>query len=120
MTLTHTLGGSPLPLPRADDPFGMEYIPFGAAERKLNCNYHMQLLGARWRVRESWEGLTKVERDSLFGLYAAYLAAPAAYVMPDGLTLTVYTGLNTWSESHYYQPHTGVVYYNVSFQLEQA
>jgi len=119
MTWTHSLGGSPLPLPKAEGPFEMEYIPFGVALRSLNCTYHVQLMGAYWRIHINWEGLTKAERDTAFAAYVAYLADRAAYVMPDGLTLTVCASLNSWNENHFYA-RDGTVRYNVSFQVEQV
>jgi hypothetical protein len=120
MPLTHSLGTANLPMPKADDPFGMEYMPFGVALRTANATYRVQLTGAKWRVRVNFEGLTKAERDTTFAAFQSALATAQTYVMPEGTSISVMTGLNSWQESHAYDPHDGVWYYNCSFTVEQV
>jgi hypothetical protein len=120
MALTHSLGDTNLPLPKADEPFGMEYLPFGVALRTLDASYHVQLTGIKWKVRINWEDLTKAERDTLFGAYCYYLVVPGVYVMPDGLSLSVMTGLGSWVESPTYEPWQQIWRYACSFTVEQV
>jgi hypothetical protein len=107
-------------MPKADDPFGMEYIPFGAALRTANASYRVQLTGAKWRVRVNFEGLTRAERDTTFAAYTSALATAQTYTMPDGTSMSIMTGLNSWSESHAYDRWREVWYYNCSFTVEQV
>ena len=120
MPLTHSIGSTNLPLPRADEPFGMEYMPFGVTFRTQDAAYHAQLIGLKWRVRINWEGLSLAERNTCFAAFCAHLAASDTYTAPNGLTFTAYTTMSSWTESHWYQPNTNEVYYNVSFQFEEA
>ena len=120
MPLTHSLGTANLPMPKADDPFGMEYMPFGVALRTADAAYHVQLAGAKWRIRVNFEGLTKAERDTTFASYSSALATAQTYVMPDGTSISVMTGLNSWQENHNYDPHNLIWYYNCSFTVEQV
>lgn len=120
MPLTHTLGGTTLPMPKADEPFGMEYMPFGVALRTADCSYHVQLVGAKWRVRVNFEGLSAAELATVFGAFRAALATAATYVMPDGTTLSVMTGLSSWAQSLYYDRWNEIWYYNCSFTVEQV
>jgi hypothetical protein len=120
MTLTHSIGNTNLPLPRGDNPFEMEYMPFGAAARTISGAYRVQLTGAAWKIRLNFEGLTKAERDSLFSVYASHLAVADTYTMPDGLSFSVMSSLNSWVESQFYAPYSGTVYYDAAFTVEQV
>lgn len=115
-----TLGGTTLPMPRHPEPYRMEYIPFGGQRRMANGALRVQLTAARWRVTVSWEGLTKAERDVLWTQWGTYIATSAVVLLPDGLTFTAMTALGSWQEGHYFDPRSGVVYYDVSFGLEQV
>lgn len=120
MTLTMTFGGSPVALPREQDPFESEYIPFGASHRMYDATLRVQVTGLRWRVRISWEGLTQTERNTLFTVYGNYLTTAGALVFPDGLSISMMTGMGSWSESVWFDPRTEAPYYDVGFTVEQV
>lgn len=117
MTLTMTLGGTSLPLPRADGPFDMDYIPFGVQHRTKSGSLRIQLTGTAWTIRAFWEGLTKAERDSLFAVHGGAIATQSTLVMPDGVSLEVMTSLGSWTERQWYD-YAGTAYYDVSFSME--
>lgn len=109
-----------LPMPRAAEPFRMEYMPFGSERRMANATLRVQYVGSRWRVVIFWEGLTKTERDLCWTTWGGYIATAALVYLPDGLSFTGMTALGSWAEAHWYDPHDGSVRYNVSFAVEQV
>lgn len=119
MSLSFTVSGNPLPLPRQQEPFGMEYIPLGTKQRAMSGLLRVQIITARWRVQIHWEGLNKSERDSLFAFYCTYLASSGLWSFPDGTSFSGLTSTGSWEESHWIQPHSGTVYYDVNFTVEQ-
>ena len=120
MTLSMTFDGTPVALPREEDPFEQEYIPFGASNRMYDATLRVQVTGARWRCRINWDGLTKAERDALFTEYLAALTTPTVVAFPDGLTINVMTGMGSWSEGKWFDPWAGVDGYRVNFTVEQV
>lgn len=120
MALTMTIGGTPVALPREQDPFQSEYIPFGISQRMYDATLRVQVTGLRWRVRISWEGLTQTERDALFVLYGTYLTTAGAIVFPDGLSISIMTGIGSWTEGQFIDPRSEAEYYNVGFTVEQV
>lgn len=109
-----------LPMPRANEPFRMEYIPFGSERRMANANLRVQYVGSRWQVAVFWEGMTQAERDLLWTTWGGYIATAALVYLPNGLTFSGMTALGSWAESHWYDPHSGSVRYNVSFAIKQV
>lgn len=120
MTVSMTFGGSPVALPRGDDPFQHEYIPFGSSNRMYDATLRVQVTGLRWRCRIAWEGLTAAERTTLLTAYGTYLTTAGTLVFPDGLTISMMTGMGSWSESQWRDPYDGTTYYNVEFAVEQV
>lgn len=120
MSLTFTAGSTPLPLPRNNEPYKMEYIPFGVANRALSGALRVQYISARWKIDIFWEGLSKTERDSLFAVYNTYLSASGTWLFPDGKTFTGMVAMGSWSESQWHQADSGNIYYDVSFTVEEV
>lgn len=120
MTPIISVNGVSLPTQRANNPSDMEYMSFGTQQRMLDGTMRAQLFATKWRMRLFWHGLSQAERDTLFGIWASYQTTSATWVMADGKTLTAITGVATWNESHWYQPHSQVWYYDVNFAIEQA
>lgn len=120
MSLTFTAGGTSLPMPRQNDPYKMEYIPFGSASRALSGALRVQFIASRWKIDITWEGLTKTERDSLFTVYNTYLSASGTWIFPDGKTLTGMVAMGSWSESQWHQINSGNIYYDISFTVEEV
>ena len=120
MSLTFTAGSTPLPLPRAKNPYEMEYMQFGAASRALSGALRVQYIGARWKTSVSWEGLSKTERDSLLTVYVTYSSTSGTWTFPDGTTFTGMVVMGSWRESHWHQADTGNIYYDVSFTVEEV
>ena len=109
-----------LPMPRAQDPFRMEYLPMGAERRMANGRLRVQLVASRWQVGVFWEGLTQAERDLLWTTWGGYIATAGLVYLPNGLSFTGMTALGSWQEAHWYDPHSGAVRYNVSFIIKQV
>jgi hypothetical protein len=120
MTLSLTFGGTAVALPREEDPFDQEYIPFGASSRMYDATLRVQVTGMRWRCRINWDGLTKGERDALFTEYQDALVTTTAVAFPDGLTINALTGMGSWSEGKWFDPWAGDDRYRVSFTVEQV
>jgi hypothetical protein len=120
MTLSMWINDTSVALPKAQEPFKMEYLPLGSGSRMASGVLRTQLTAMRWRIGISWDGLTQDERDTLFGTYLAGLTTPIQYVHPNGqLTLTVQTGVGSWSESQFYSS-SGEVLYTIGFSVEQV
>jgi len=117
---TFTLDGNPLPMPRADNPFDMEYMPLGSQRRAASGKLRVDHVASRWRVQVFWEGLTQAERDQLWNYFGTYIATVGTLVLPTGLSIEVMVGLNSWSENQLYDPWTGEVLYDVSFEFQQV
>lgn len=117
---TMSIGGTNVPFPREKEPFGMEYIPFGASRRMADASYRVQLTGAKWRTVVYWEGLTQAERNTLFGAYTAALTTSSAVVFPDGGTYNMMSGLSSWNEDKWYSFGDSGWYYDISFALEEV
>ena len=120
MTFSLTFGGTPVALPRGDEPFRHEYIPFGSSNRMYDATLRVQVTGSRWRCRISWEGLTSTERDALFVIYQTYLATAGALVFPDGLSISMMTGMGSWIETQWHDPYGVTTFYDVEFTVEQV
>jgi hypothetical protein len=121
MSIVHLkLDGTDLPLPRADTPIDMEYIPFGGSLRMNDGTLRVQMTGAKLRQRIYWHGLSKAERDQLFSAYSGNLITAKTWTMPDGLAFSGMTGLGTWSENYFCQPHSGIFYYTVNFIVQEV
>lgn len=120
MTLTLTVAGTPLPLPRAENPLDVEYAPFGITQRTANATLRTQYITHKWKVRVYWIGLTQAEKNSLLSVYTTYTMASAAWVFPTGLTFTGRIPMSTWAESMWFQPGTDTPYYDVNFSIEEV
>jgi hypothetical protein len=116
---TFLIDGESVPLPKGDDPFQLEYMNLGTSSRMANGRMRTQIVTQKIRIRISWTGLTWSERSQLLRLFMASSATAKVFALPDGQTLSALTGTGTWSESHEYNPFLHVVFYNVSFTIEQ-
>lgn len=120
MTLTFSCNSVPLPLPKAEDPFPLEYMPFGISQRTANATLRVQFVTAKFKRRIDWAGLTKAERDLCFAAYVGGLVAAQTWIFPDGVTFSGMTQLSSWVENQWYQPRTDAIYHNVSFTVEEV
>ena len=55
-----------------------------------------------------------------FTEYQGALVTTTTVTFPDGLTISVLTGMGSWSEGKWFDPWTGVDRYRVSFTVEQV
>lgn len=121
MTLTFTVDGNSLPLPRSDSAYELEYIPFGVAQRAQSGALRVQYTTNKYRTRINWTGLSAAERTSLLGLYSTYIKQAGVWLFPTGLTFSGTIALSSWTEAPpWYSPFDGIWYYDVSFTVEQA
>lgn len=119
-TLTFTVGGTAMPLPREDQPYDSEYLGFGTQFRAADATLKTQHIGNRWRRRIFWHGLSAAERLSLAGAFASLVTTATTVVFPDGTTITAQATLGSWSEGVWFQPGSDRPYYNVTFTIEEV
>ena len=114
-------GGTPLPQPRADNPFEMEYLPIGAEQRMADGTLRVQVTALKWQARVFWHGLSAAERSTVLTAYGNSLLTPTAWVFGDGTTLTCMAGIGSWAEGErFYAPHLGQWLYSPSFLLKEV
>lgn len=119
-TLTFTVGGTAMPLPREDQPYESEYLGFGAQFRAADATLKTQRIANRWRRRVFWHGLSATERATLMSAFATLVNAATTVVFPDGISIAAQAVLGSWSEGVWFQPGSDRPYYTVSFTIEEV
>lgn len=118
---TMTLGGNSLPLPAAEGGIGLEYMPLGSVGRSASGRLSVDHVTSKWRARLRWEGLSKAERDSLWGYFGTYVATAATLILPDGESIEVMTALGSWTETASYSPwDADLTVYEIQFTVEET
>lgn len=118
---TLTFGGTAMPLPDANEQFGMEYFPAVASTRRMwDGSLRQQVTAHRWRWPARFVGLTASEYNTVFQAYLRRVASEGTVVFPNGASMRMMAIAGSWQERHYYNEWTNEVRYDVSFVMEEA
>jgi hypothetical protein len=105
----------PQPAPDQHD-YPIEFI--GSWSRSWDGTAILMPLAQKQRATVFWEGLTKAERDALYGVYSLYATSFQTITLNDGRSFTGICVQNGFVESVWYD-HRHDPYYDVVLVFEE-